>query len=395
MPLLDLEEAQRRLLAMAAPTQGETIAVEAAAGRYLAAPLLAQRTQPSDPLSAMDGWAVRAADMPGPWTIIGESAVSHPFAGDIDAGHAVRISTGAIVPPGADAVLVQEECRRDGDTLHFEGTPPDPLARHIRPRGLDFTEDAVLLDAGARLSPAALALAIGGGHGTVPVRRRPRVTIIDCGDELRAPGEPLGPGDLPASNGPMLAAMCGELPCDVTRRGPIGDEREALITAFGAADDADLVITSGGASVGDHDLIRPTLESIGAELAFWRVAMKPGKPVMVARRERQIVLGLPGNPVSCFVTAFLFALPLIRAMNGCTAPLPTRQVMPIRGSLGPTGKRAEFIRARIRDGAAEPLRLQDSGAIAPLAMADALIIRPAHAKSIQNGAEVSIFRLYG
>nr|WP_275588780.1 molybdopterin molybdotransferase MoeA [Croceicoccus hydrothermalis] len=393
--MLDLEDAQQRLLAMAAPTQGETIAVESAAGRYLAEPLLARRTQPSHPLSAMDGWAVRGADMPGPWTIAGESAAGHPFAEEVDAGRAVRISTGAIVPPGADAVLVQEECRRDGNTLHFAGTAPDPLSRHIRPRGLDFTEGSVLLSAGARLSPAALALAIGGGHGTVPVRRRPRVTILDCGDELRAPGEPLGPGDLPASNGPMLTAMCGELPCDVTRRGPVADEREALLAAFGTADDADLVITSGGASVGDHDLIRPTLESMGAELAFWRVAMKPGKPVMVARRGRQIVLGLPGNPVSCFVTAFLFALPLIRAMNGCTNPLPTAQTMPLRGSLEPVGKRAEFIRARIHEGMVEPLRLQDSGAIAPLAVADALIVRPAHAKCIQNGDDVPIFRLYG
>lgn len=391
--LLGLAEAQHRLLALARPSETVTLAVEAALGHYLAEQLIARRAQPSHPLSAMDGWAVRQADFPGPWQVVGESAAGHPFTDSVEPGKSVRISTGAIVPQGADMVLVQEQCTRNCDALSFAGDPPHPPGRHIRTAGLDFRESDIVAENGAAITPARLALAISAGHGEVTVHRPPRIAVIDSGDELVAAGMSLSEGQIPASNGPMLAAMLADLPCSVTRHGPIPDSVEALTAALDAAGSADLVITSGGASVGDHDLLRPALEAAGAEIDFWRVAIKPGKPIMVARRGEQVILGLPGNPVSAFVTATLFALPLVRAMLGAADPLPATEMMVTTSPLPATGKRAEFLRGHIVDGAVELLKLQDSGALSPLAAATVLIHRPAHAEAVASGELVPILRI--
>ena len=394
-PPLSLAEAQARLLALAPALPVEHRAIEDCAGFYLAEPLTALRTQPAAALSAMDGYAVRADD-PGPWRVVGESAAGHPLARALGFGEAARVSTGAIVPEGGDCVLLQEDCAREGDTLrHLEALPA--RWRHVRRAGLDFGESDLLLPAGTRIGSAQLALAIAAGHQHLAVRRKVRLTIIDCGDELVRPGVPESAHHLPASNAPMLAALAAGLPVDIRRLGPIPDRLDALAEAFEAARDADIVVTSGGASVGDHDLIRPALDHAGASIDFWRVAIKPGKPLLVARRPTdkgaQTILGLPGNPASAFVTGFLFMLPLLRATLGATRPLPTCLTARLAAPLPPGGRRMEFLRARRADGEVTPETEQDSGALRPLAHANALICREIGASAASVGDVVPVYWL--
>ena len=389
-PLLSLEDAQSRLLALARPLPATDLPVAEASGRWLAGNVTALRSQPPDPMSAMDGYAVRQADMPGPWQVIGESAAGHPFQGMVGPGEAVRIATGAVLPAGADMVAVQEDCRREGDRLFFEGEAPEPLERHIRPRGLDFMQGDIVCRAGERLTPARLALAICAGHGQLPVHGRANVAIIESGDELRAAGQDLPPGAIPASNGTMLGSLFADLGCKVMQTGPVPDRREALRSAFEAADKADLIVTSGGASVGDHDLVLPVLEEMGARIDFWRVAIKPGKPILVASLDGRMVIGLPGNPVSSFVTAHLFALPFASALMGAAAPLPALQPMFCEADLPATGRRTEFLRCRFTDAGVIPVTVQDSSALGALAGADALLLRPAGAAAVARGDVVQI-----
>ena len=388
---LELDDAQARLLALAVPLPIERMPASEALGRYLAEPLVARRTQPPADLSAMDGFAVRDADLPGPWRVIGESACGHPFAGSIGAGDAVRIATGALLPAGADRVVLQENCQREGDNLALTATPGG--AKHVRATGMDFAGGRELLPAGTRLGPAQIALVLSAGHRLIAVRRAARLTIIDTGDELASDPENCAVHQIPASNRAMLAAMAAALPCRISHGLPVPDRLEALVAALEAASDADVIVTSGGASVGDHDLLRPALEQWGAELDFWRVAIKPGKPLLVARKGRTLVLGLPGNPVSSHVTAYLFLLPLLRAVLGSQSSLPR----PISAALGVEmpqgGERREFIRA-VWDGAnVSPLCNQDSGALATLAASNALIERPAGCPLAQAGVVVPAYLL--
>lgn len=394
-PPLSLVEAQRRLLALAPALPIERRPVDTCAGFYLAEPLTALRTQPAAALSAMDGYAVRAGD-PGPWRVIGESAAGHPLARALGPGEAARVSTGAIMPEGGECVLLQEDCAREGDTLrHLE--PPPAEGRHVRRVGLDFSTDEALLPAGARIGPAQLALTIAAGHARLAVRRPVKLTLIDCGDELVPPGVPGQAHLLPASNAPMLAALAAGLPVEVRRLGPVPDSLDALAEAFEAAREADVVVTSGGASVGDHDLIRPALDHAGASIDFWRVAIKPGKPLLVARRPQgdgaQVILGLPGNPASAFVTGFLFMLPLLRAALGAAQPLPTPLIARLAAPLPPGGRRMEFLRARWSGGEVRAEPEQDSGALRPLAHANALICRTIGAPPAQAGDEVPVYWL--
>lgn len=392
-PPLPLAEAQARLLALAPSLPTEHRAVGECLGFYLAEPLRARRTQPAAPLSAMDGYALRSVDLPGPWRVVGESAAGHPFGGAVSAGEAVRISTGAIVPQGADMVLLQEDASRDGDEVRLTGEPPAPPERHIRPAGMDFTADANLIAAGTRIGPAQIALAIAGGHSHLPVRRRLKITVIDSGDELVLPGHLPDQHQLPASNGPMLCAMAAALPVDIRHLGPIPDRLDALAAALEGSGDADVVVTSGGASVGDHDLVRPALEAVGASIDFWRVGIKPGKPLLVARRGDQVILGLPGNPASAFVTAFLFLLPLLRATLGAGAPLPRAVPAKLAGPMAKGGSRMEFLRG-VWDGVQVTLDpLQDSGALSPLARANALVVRAAGAEAKAAGTDVPVYLL--
>ncbi len=396
-PPIPLDEAQARLLALAAPLPIERLDLESATGRYLAEPLHARRTQPPTDLSAMDGYAVAPGDLEGPWQVIGESAAGHAFAAPVLPGQAVRIATGAIVPENAGSVILQEDVRRDGTTLVLTGDLPVPPHKHIRAKGIDFTLGSQVLATGIRIGPAQVALALSAGHSQLPVHRRPRVAIIDSGDELAAVPELCRVDQIPASNGAMLSALARTLPCDVIRLGPVADTMPALAAAFTAAEDVDVIVTSGGASVGDHDLIKPALAEWGADIEFWRVAIKPGKPILVATREsggrRQIVLGLPGNPVSSYVTAFFFMLPLLRAFLGATQPFPITLRTKLAAPIKANGSRREFVRAVWNGRAATPQPVQDSGALTSLAGSNVLIDRPAHAPAGAAGHEVEAFLL--
>lgn len=387
---LPLEEAQARVLALAGLTQAQETPIEAALGRYLAEPLLARRTQPAADLSAMDGYALAPGDLAGPWEIVGESAAGHPFAGVVHPGQAVRISTGALVPEGAGAVLCQEDTAREDDRLMLTGTPPKPEGRHIRRRGLDFRDGDMVLPAGTRIGAAQLALAIAAGHGGLCVRRRPRLAILDSGDELIAPGLPCPPDRLPASNGAMLGAMAAGLAGDILRLGPVADDLDALDAALARASDADVIVTSGGASVGDHDLIQPALLRWGAQVDFWKVAIRPGKPLLVATRGSQVVIGLPGNPVSSFVTAHLFLLPLLRAMQGAGDPLPRTAVAQLTEPLGPGADRREFIRGWWDGRDVMPRPMRDSSALAAMAASNCLIEHDAYAPAKAAGEMMRI-----
>ena len=389
-PPIALADAQARLLGLAPALPPERLPVNAALGRYLAEPLLAARTQPAADLSAMDGYALSGD---GPWRVIGESAAGHPFDGSVRAGEAVRISTGALMPAGADIVLLQEDALRAGDRLEPAGDAPVP-GRHIRRAGFDFARGDELMSAGARITPAMVALGLAAGHAELAVHRAPSIAIIDSGDELAANPADCPPHRIPASNGAMLQALLAQLPCAIRRIGPVADDIEALADALAQAADADIVVTSGGASVGDHDLIRPALEAWGAHIDFWRVAIKPGKPLLVARRGHQLVLGLPGNPVSGYVTAFLFLLPLVRRLAGSACPLPVAARIPSATALAEGGSRMEFLRAHWDGASVTPVSEQDSSALRALSQANALIERPIGAPAVAAHAPVTAY-LFG
>lgn len=393
--LLPVAEAQTRLFVLAPRVAAETVPLRRAAGRWAAEPVRANRTQPAADLSAMDGYALRFADLPGPWRVIGESAAGHAFAGTVSPGEAVRIFTGAALPAGADTVLVQEEARTPAggnDRLLLDGEGPAHRGRNTRAKGLDFSAGDVLVRAGDRLTPARIALAATAGHGTLAVNRRLRVATLATGDELVAPGAPIEGLALPESNGGMLAAMLADLPVEVIDLGILPDRLDALTKAF-ATVDADIVVTTGGASVGDHDLVRPALEAAGGRLDFWRIALRPGKPMMAGRLGQAVVLGLPGNPVSAFVTAVLFLKPLIAAMAGAADPLPRTYAAPLGEAIPANGERTDYLRAELVAGRAFASTIQDSSMLQTLARADCLIVRAAHAPPASRGEMVEILPL--
>lgn len=384
-PPIPLEDAWARLLALAGPLGAETVAADRAQGRYLARPLAARRTQPARDLSAMDGFAVAGES---PWRIVGESRAGAAFGAALAAGEATRISTGAAMPEGADAVLLAEDATVEGEQVSA-GEPPS--TSYIRRRGFDFAERARLLEPGTPLGAAQLALARAAGHATLPVWRRPRLAVIECGDELVADPRDCPDDRLPASNGAMVAAMAAGLCESTSAIGPLPDRRGALATAFAEAKDADVIVPTAGASAGEHDHVRGALADWGADLGFWRVAIRPGKPLLVARRGAQLVLGLPGNPASAFVTAFLFLLPLLRALQGATEPLPRSMPLRLSEPLPAGDARREFRRARFAQGQAQPLEERDSSALRTLAAADLLIDRPAHAPAAASGDYVPTY----
>lgn len=392
---IPLEVAQARLFELADPMPLEHVDMEGALGRYLAQPLQARRTQPAADLSAMDGYAVTEGDITGPWSVIGESAAGHPFTGTMKRGHAVRISTGALLPSDAGGVILQEDLTREGETLRLTGSAPDPQHRHVRRRGMDFGEGAQIMPAGVLIGPAQIALALSAGHKHLPVYRRPLVAVLDSGDELAPDPENCALHQIPASNGAMLEAMIRALAVRSERIGPVPDTLDALVAAFDQAGDADVIVTSGGASVGDHDLIRPALCQWGAEIDFWRIAIKPGKPLLIATRtlqnRRQIILGLPGNPVSSLVTAYHFLLPLLRRLLGAASPLPMAISTRLEGTLPAIGPRREFLRGFWNGHSVSPVSMQDSSALAALAAANVLIDCPAGSKAQETGAMVRAY----
>ncbi len=389
--LLSVAEAQTRLFALGGPVPIQTVPLRDAAGRWAAADVVALRTQPTANLSAMDGYAVRFDDLPGPLTVIGESAAGRSFADALGRGQAIRIFTGAAMPGGADSVLVQEEAVRDDDTVRVSGDGP-VRGGNIRRKGLDFSAGETLVGAGDRLTPARIALAAIAGHGTLAVRRRLRVAIMASGDELVVPGAPLSADALPESNGVMLAALLADLPVDVINLGILPDRLDAIVAAF-AQVDADILVTTGGASVGDHDLIRPALQTAGGTLDFWRIALRPGKPMLAGRLRDTVVLGLPGNPVSAFVTATLFLRPLIAHLAGAADPLPSPHHAILGAALPANDHRQDYLRAATDDGRVSSADRQDSSMVRTLARADCLIVRPPHASPAAVGDSVEVLLL--
>ena len=402
--MLSVAEALERVLAAARPVGEESVAIEAALGRTLAADVHALRTQPPFANSAMDGYALRAADTrltPARLRVIGESAAGRAFPGAVGPGEAVRIFTGAPIPAGADAVIIQENVTRDGDFV-IAGTIETPR-RNVRDAGIDFVEGEPLLAAGRRLTPRDIALAAAANHPTLLVRRRPRVAVLATGDELVRPGRALGPAQIVASNNYAVAgivAACGGESIDL---GIATDDRRALAESFQRAGDlaADVLVTLGGASVGDYDLVQQALVDAGLELGFWRIAMRPGKPLMQGRLGAMRVLGLPGNPVSSVVCAILFLAPLLRAMVGDPAAGADASEPAVLGAeVGRNDLRQDYLRAsltRESDGVlvATPLANQDSSLVKTLSRAQCLVIRPPHAPAAERGEPCRILRLDG
>ncbi len=393
MALMPVDEALASILSDTAPLPCETVAIDAAHGRVLAEPLVARRSQPVADMSAMDGYAVRAADiaeLPAHLTVIGESAAGRPFSGAIGPDEAARIFTGALVPAGADTVVIQENTERDGASVRV--VAPTAPGRNIRKAGFDFTADAPLLPAGRKLDARALMLAAAADHGAVPVHRRPRVAILQTGDELVRPGTgATSASSVIVSNVYGLAAMARAAGAEVTDLGIIGDSLETTRAAVRTAAEAgfDVLVTSGGASVGEHDLMAPALRAEGISLSVHKIALRPGKPLMFGRGNGLRVLGLPGNPVSAYVCGQIFLLPLLHRLQGLDWAPPR-----VAGRLGADMKandgRRDYVRARLSsgpDGTAiiTPLPVQDSSMLSALAEADCLLIREAFAPPATAG----------
>ncbi len=391
---MTVEGARAAMLTLCPPLGTETIPIADALGRFLAEDVVAGRDQPPFAASAMDGWAVRAADGLGARRIVGESAAGHGFAGAVGPGEAVRIFTGAAVPTGADVVVIQEEARRDGDTVFV---PAIKKPDHIRPAGLDFTAGTVLLEAGARLDPWRLSLAAAAGKSTLRVARRPVVAILSTGEEVVEPGETPGPFQTFNSGSAALAGLVTTWGGDPRLQRPVGDDRAAIVEAVRHLA-FDLLLTIGGASVGDHDLVKPALAELGLELAVESVAVRPGKPTSFGTlADSRRVLGLPGNPASALVCAELFLKPILRGMQGAD-PAPRLMTARVATPLAANGPREHWMRARLStdaDGSltATPLNDQDSSLVTVFAEADALMRRGSDASAVMASETAEILKL--
>ncbi len=395
--LLPVEEALARVLEDVAALPSETVSIHDAHGRTLASPLASKRDQPPADVSSMDGYAARSSDLAGNTNlrVVGESAAGHPFKSSLNAGEAVRIFTGAVVPDGADTVVAQEDAGRDGEMVTL---PPSKPGRFIRARGLDFKAGKVLLEAGHRLNVRDLALAAAMDHGTLPVVRRPRVAIIATGDELAEPGAGGDPHRIIASNPIGLAAFLKLESAEVIHAGIVRDRLEDVTAAIRANEKkADLLVTLGGASVGDHDLVAKALQAEGFELGFHRVGLRPGRPLLLARKGSLRVLGLPGNPVAVYVCGLLFIAPLLRKMQGRADIMPSIETASLGADMAENDHRQDYVRTRIArtpEGklVATPIGLQDSSMQAFLVAADGLLIRAPHAPAAKAGDICQVIR---
>ncbi len=390
--MIPVAEALERLFALAAPLATEEVALTEALGRVLRAPIAAGRDQPPFAASAMDGYAVRDADTrPGArLRLIGEAAAGHGYAGRVGPGETARIFTGAPVPEGADRVVIQEDTERDGDSVIL-GTDISEN-RNIRPAGADFRVGDQLT-APRRLRPADLALAAAMNHARLVVTRQPQVAIIATGDELVSPGGDPGPDQIIASNAYGLHAMVAQAGARPRLLPIAGDSMAALRQAFALAAGADLVVTIGGASVGDHDLVGAAAAEAGLDRAFWKVAMRPGKPLMAGKIGDSLLLGLPGNPVSSMVCGHVFMLPLIRALQGLPPGPAPRRRLPLAAGLAANGPREHYLRASIGRSGATAFSKQDSSLLSVLSEADCLIVQPPHDPARAVGEMVEIIDL--
>jgi len=396
--MISVEEARTRILADLRPTPAEIVALAEAWSRVIAAPVVARLTQPPADVSAMDGYALRAVDgtLHATLAVIGAAPAGHPFEGAVGPGQSVRIFTGSVVPQGADAILLQEDATRDGDSIRVNEAVRQ--GRHIRRAGQDFARGDTVVPAGRRMTARDVGLAAAANHPWLSVHRRPRIAILATGDEIAMPGEPIPTGGIVSSNSHALAALvraAGGLPTVL----PIAaDTRDAVAAVADAVAGADMLVTTGGASVGDHDLVIEGLQSRGMVVDFWQIAMRPGKPLLFGRLGGIPVLGLPGNPVSAMVCAILFLLPALARLSGLpAAPPPTTTAM-LGKAVGANDHRADHLRAVIETDStgrlvATAFPVQDSAMLRRLALADALILRPPHAAALPEGAEVPVIRL--
>lgn len=393
MKLLAVEEARRRMLAEIAPLPVEAVPLREAIGRVLAQDIAAARDQPPFAASAMDGWAIRCADAPGSLSIVGESAAGHGYEGAVAPGQAVRIFTGAAVPADCDAIVIQEDAERQGDQIEV---PAAPRGQHIRPAGGDFRAGQALLTRGVRLDPWRLSLAASAGHAEVQAHVRPRVAILSTGEEIvEAPAVP-GPFQIYDSGAPALKALIEAWGGQAFKAAPVRDELDAVIAALRGAE-ADLIVTVGGASVGDHDLVRAAAEAIGLSLRVGSVAVRPGKPTFFGvLGDGRRLLGLPGNPASALVCAELFLRPILSAYQGAD-PQPRMITARLAGSLPANGPREHWMRASLSfvDGEvrATPHRDQDSSLVSVFAAADALLRRSPGAAAASPGDAVDVLPL--
>ena len=390
--MLTFDEAQQRVLALAEVLPETRVPLAASLGRVLAADVRAPGDWPAFDASTMDGYAVRAADVGNePMAVVGESRAGAE-APNLAPKSACRIFTGAPMPRGADAVIMQEDAKRDGDRVSFATKPA--AGAFVRKRGDDLRAGEVALARGTRVSAPAVAMLASLDQADASVARAPRVAIVPTGDELRAPGAPGGPASIAESNSPALAAMAERAGASVTTSVPVPDELDRVKRAFDEAlQSCDVLVTIGGVSVGERDVVKEALEACGVALDFWRVAIKPGKPLAVGKRGKAIVLGLPGNPVSAMVTFALFGVPLLRAMQGDRAALPRPSRMKLAAAFAHKTGRLELARARVSREGVTVLPNQASGAIVGLCRADVLASIPADVERLDAGAEIDVFPL--
>jgi molybdopterin molybdotransferase len=397
--VISVEEARRRLLAPLKPLGAEQVALSEAVGRVLAEDAAARRTQPPFAVSAMDGYAVRAADVaqvPARLKVVGAVPAGQSFADTLGRGQAVRIFTGAPLPEGADAIVIQEDTAREGDSVVIREAAPH--GHYVRQAGLDFRAGDVGLRAGRRLTARDVGLAAAMNRPWLLLRRKPRIAILPTGDEVVMPGDPVGPNQIVSSNGLALAALIGQCGGIAVHLPIAADDSRTLQRIAEGAEGVDFLVTTGGASVGEHDLVRDALGETGLALDFWKIAMRPGKPLMVGRYRQTPMMGLPGNPVSSLVCGLLFLKPAIERLLGLdavpSAPCRARLAIPLAAN----DRRQDYLRAtlsRAADGTLEarPFPLQDSSMMSLLARSDCLVIREPHAPAAAAGDTVEIIPL--
>lgn len=401
MSLLPVAEALKRILDVATILEPENVDLLQARGRTLASPVLSKLNNPPFDASAMDGYAVRAEDVasvPASLNVIGEAGAGRPFTGTLRRGEAIRIFTGGRVPDGADAIVIQENVDASGPTITVRETAS--VGANIRPQGEDFRKDDVLLEAGRCLTARDVLIGASSGHGKLPVVRKPVIAIISTGDELVSPGNPLGPGQISASNAYGLAAVVEAAGGEARFLGIARDTFASLEDRISAAAGADILVTSGGASVGDHDLVRPALEKAGAKLEFYKIAMRPGKPLFfglrVADGKTQYCLGLPGNPVSSMICARVFLVPLIGRLLGRETPFQAIEAV-LAEPVPANGPRQHYMRGLLDMSSAPPrvtpFKNQDSGLIKSLQRADCLVVVLANAPAQSAGTPVQVLKL--
>jgi molybdopterin molybdotransferase len=396
--MISVEEARGRILDALRPTPAEIVALADAWNRVTAQDVAARLTQPPADVSAMDGYALRAADgdLNASLRVVGAAPAGHPFDGHVGPGETVRLFTGSVVPSGADAILLQEDATRAGDSIQVNEAVV--AGRHIRRAGQDFAAGDVVVPAGRRITARDVGLAAAANHPWLAVHRRPRVAILATGDEIAMPGEPIPTGGIVSSNSHALAALVRAAGGEPVVLPVAPDDRAAIGAVADSVVGMDMLVTTGGASVGDHDLVIESLKARGMTLDFWQIAMRPGKPLLFGQLGSTPVLGLPGNPVSAIVCATLFLLPALARLSGLPAAPPPLSAAVLGSAVKQNDHRADHLRATVSTDArgrivVTPFPVQDSAMLRRLAIADALVLRAPHAPALPEGAEVGVIRL--